>query len=53
MNQIQEEDWANDSWAWHTGMRSDHNYSNEDKKKDIEDKKQTRHNSDINDESER
>lgn len=36
MNQIQEEDWANDSWAWHTGMRSDHNYSDENKK--LEDK---------------
>lgn len=32
MNQIQEEDWANDSWAWHTGMKSDHNYEDEDKK---------------------
>lgn len=33
MNQIQEEDWANDSWAWHTGMQSDHNYGDEDKEK--------------------
>lgn len=23
MNQIQEKDWAEDDWGWHSGMKSD------------------------------
>lgn len=47
MNNIQEDDWAEDSWAWHTGMKSDFSYRDKDDKKNEDSKNKSDDSEDI------